>query len=398
VAVQRQPVSPQGLGQGERDPGLIADRCDVLVVGAGPAGLAAAIGLRLSTALDVVVAEAGDEPVERFGESLPPDILVALDRLGLTDTFRADGHLPCPGIISLWGADKPGHNDFILNPMGPAWHVCRARFEAMLRARAMRAGASILTRTRAVAARPVDDGFTVSLRHAIDGTRPMRAAWVLDATGARSWFARRQGARRREHDRMIAIVRIAALRCGTFTAQTVVEATHGGWWYVARLPDERIVTVLIADPSEARVLTAAGYAEWRRRLAATRMVAPRLDRCRQEDERFRAHPATSSILDRVAGERWLAIGDAASVYDPIAAQGIHKALADAADATKVIAAETNRTHPPPPWKYADRIAARFEDYLANRAHLYALERRWPTAQFWRARMANSHPAPEHPAQ
>lgn len=44
------------------------------------------------------------------------------------------------------------------------------------------------------------------------------------------------------------------------------------------------------------------------------------------NEHFRAHAATSSILDRVGGGRWLAIGDAATVYDPIASQGIHKAL------------------------------------------------------------------------
>jgi flavin-dependent dehydrogenase len=140
----------------------------------------------------------------------------------------------------------------------------------------------------------------------------------------------------------------------------------------------------------------AGYAEWRRRLGATRMLAPRLEACRLENERFRTHPATSSILDRVDGERWLAIGDAASVYDPIASQGIHKALADAADATKAIAAATGRTDPPP-WRYADRVADRFDDYLANRAHLYALERRWPEAPFWRARVKDDRPpdAAEH---
>lgn len=257
----------------------------------------------------------------------------------------------------------------------------------MLRASATQAGASIRTRTRAVAADRIPDGFAIALRHADGGTRTLRAAWVLDATGSRSWFARRQGALRREHDRMIATVRFAALRRGTFTAQTVVEATPDGWWYAARLPDERIATVLMADPGEARALTAAGCAEWRRRLRATRMLAPRLEACRLEHERFRTHPAPSSILDRVDGERWLAIGDAASVYDPIASQGIHKALADAADATSVIAAATAGGDPPP-WRYADRVAARFDNYRANRAHLYALERRWPEAAFWRARAQN----------
>lgn len=368
MAVQREPLT----------------RCDVLVLGGGPAGLATAIELRLATGLDVVVAEAGGAPAERFGESLPPDVLVALDRLGLVDAFRADGHLACPGSISAWGRAKPGFNDFILNPMGSAWHIDRARFEAMLRARAAQAGAFILTRTRAVEAARAADGFDVTLRGASDGV--VRAGRVVDATGARAWFARRQGATRREHDRMLAVVRLARIAAGTFTSQTLVEATRDGWWYGARLPGDRLATVLVTERNAARELTTDGYAAWHRGLDATLLLGPRLAACRLEDERFRSCPVASSILDRVEGDRWIAVGDAASAYDPMAAQGIHKGFADAADATRTIAADVGRGEPPP-WRYADRVAARFEDYLANRAHLYALERRWPDAPFWRRRAA-----------
>src|ERR687885_3070010 len=181
VAVQREPVAASGMGQGECDPPLTQPRCDVLVIGGGPAGLATAIELRQSSDLDVVVTEARDEPTERFGESVPPDILVALDRLDLSHAFRADGHLPCPGSISVWGRDNPGHNDFILNPMGPAWHISRARFEAMLRRRAAQMGALICTRTRAVAVSRTDDHFDVVLQDPAGGRRAIRTSWVVDA-------------------------------------------------------------------------------------------------------------------------------------------------------------------------------------------------------------------------
>jgi flavin-dependent dehydrogenase len=370
------------VGQGELD--LPLSRCDVLVIGGGPAGLATAIELRQASDLEVVVGEAGDEPTERFGESVPPDIVVALDRLGLSRAFRADGHLPCPGSVSVWGRDRPGHNDYVLNPMGPAWHISRARFESMLRARAAQLGASICTRTRAVAVGRTDDGCEVVLQDPAGGRRTMRASWVVDASGWRAWFARRQGATRRRLDRMLAIVRFAALRSGTFTAQTVVEATPDGWWYCARLPDRLLVTVLMTERRAARALTHDGYAGWRDLLARTRLVAPRLAACELDDERFRAYPVASAMLDRVDGAGWIAVGDSASAYDPIASQGIHKALADAADASRTIAAAAGRAQPPP-WRYGDRVAARFDDYLANRAHLYALERRWPDRPFWRRR-------------
>jgi flavin-dependent dehydrogenase len=362
----------------------IADRLDVLVIGGGPAGLAAAIELRDSAGLDVVVAEACGEPTERFGESLPPDILVGLDRLGLCDTFRAEGHLACPGTISAWGREKPGHNDFILNPMGPAWHIDRARFESTLRARAAAAGALICTRTRAIAAIRADDGFDVLLQHPSAGLQRMRAAWVLDATGPRAWFARQQGATRRKHDLMIAIVRVADIRSGTFTSQTIVESTPDGWWYCARLPGARIVTVLVTERIGARALTVAGHVRWRQLLDSTTLVGPRLAACRLDNEHFRSFPVLSSVLDRPEGDRWLAVGDAASAWDPIVAQGIYKALVDAADATMTIAAAVGRREPPH-WRYADRVAARFEDYLADRARLYGLEQRWSSAPFWRHR-------------
>jgi flavin-dependent dehydrogenase len=353
------------------------------VLGGGPAGLAAAIDLRARGDLRVVVAEAREEPAERFGESLPPGILVALDRLGLSGAFRADGHLPCPGSISAWGAEKPGHNDFIANATGPGWHIDRARFETMLRARAAEAGASIRPGTRAVAASRGGEGFEVELEDRA-GRRTLGAARVLDATGMRAWFARRQGATRRTHDRMIAVVRFADIRDGPFTAQTVVEATREGWWYAARLPDDRLVTLLVAEGRQARALTVGGYAGWRRQLASTRLLAPRLDACRLAGERFGSRPVASSILDRVEGAGWLAVGDAASAWDPLAAQGIHKALVDAADAARTLVAAAGRGEPPP-WRYADRVGTRFEEYRADRARLYALEQRWPDAPFWRHR-------------
>ena len=372
------------MGQGERDPTLRQPRCDVLVIGGGPAGLATAIELRQSSELDVVVAEPRETPTERFGESVPPDILVALERLGLSHAFRAGGHLACPGSISLWGGEKPGHNDFILNPMGPAWHISRARFEAMLRRRAAQLGASISTGTRAVAVKRTDGHFDVVLQDPAGGRRAMRAPWVIDASGWRAWLARRQGATRRRLDRMLAIVRFAALRSGTFTAQTVVEATPDGWWYGARLPDGLIVTMLMTERRAARALIDGGYAGWRELLAATHLLAPRLDACGLDEERFRAYPVASAMLDRVEGDGWIAVGDAASAYDPLASQGIHKALTDAADASRTIAAAVGRA-PPPPWRYSARVAARFDDYLVNRAHFYALERRWTDRPFWRQR-------------
>ena len=124
--------------------------CDVLVIGGGPAGSATAIQLAATTRLAVVVADARTVPAERFGETLTPGISSALDRLGLADAFRSDGHLRCPGGISVWGRERPGYSDHVLDPRGPAWHIDRRLFETRLWSRAAEVGVDVRTATRAV--------------------------------------------------------------------------------------------------------------------------------------------------------------------------------------------------------------------------------------------------------
>jgi flavin-dependent dehydrogenase len=137
--------------------------------------------------------------------------------------------------------------------------------------------------------------------------------------------------------------------------------------------------MLMTEPASARSLTADGYTGWHALLSRTRLLAPRLAACVLAEQYIRAHSVTSGILDPVQGDHWLAVGDAASVYDPIASQGIYKAFADAADACAAI------TSPASSSRYSDRVAARFEDYLVVRAHLYALEQRFAQQPFWRTR-------------
>jgi flavin-dependent dehydrogenase len=99
--------------------------------------------------------------------------------------------------------------------------------------------------------------------------------------------------------------------------------------------------------------------------------------------------APSARLDRARGPGWLAVGDAASSFDPISAQGIHKALADALLAADAIAVWLGRGDARALDRYAAGVASRFDDYLQNRAYLYSLERRWVDAPFWARRQVRA---------
>ena len=364
-------------------------------MGGGPAGLATAIEL-VRGGLDVVVAEARTGPAERYGETLAPGTLSRIDRLGLAEAFLAAGHLRCPGTVVRWGRDRPGYNDFLLDPLGPAWHLDRARFEAALATRAEECGATVLASTRHVAVERTADRWSAQLRGPAS-TRTVLVRWLVDSSGPAATLSRRLGARRSVVDRVVALVRIDALLAGALSAQTFVESTPEGWWYVARLPGGRLVTVFVTDPSGARGLTAHGWDGWRRALAGTQLFAERLAAleldAQQGAARYRVRSIRVSRLQRVAGEHWLAVGDAAAELDPVAGRGIHEALGDATEAARTVIAGHARSV-----AYEARIQARFDDHLAERADAYGLELRWPEAPFWRARTARGAVTPSKHAE
>jgi flavin-dependent dehydrogenase len=356
-------------------------RYDVVVLGAGPAGLATAIAIRRETQVGVLVADAGPAARERFGESATPDLLVSLRRLGLLDEFRAGAHAPCPGSASIWGGDRVGYNDYILSPMGSAWRLHRRAFDEMLARTAREAGADLHWGARYLQSQPDRDSHRLLLRTP-EGRREVRGNWVVDATGAAARFAVHGCARRIVDDRMYGLIRYAKIRAGSMTMQTLLEADEDGWWYAARLPDDRVVVLFVSEEEAFRRLKASGHEEFECSLGVTKLIGPILARLALEGKRYFSTPIYSSRLEPPEGEGWLAAGDAAASYDPIVARGITKALEDG-----IAAGRRFGEHRTSAGAYRDRIAAGARAYAETRAQLYEIERR--NGAFWQERRRRS---------
>lgn len=334
-----------------------ADRVDVLVHGAGPAGAATALALAAAgRSVAMVVRQEPDRGRPPFGETVPPEVVRPLTRLGLWDRFRSAGHLPAPGTLVCWGDDRPYEYESLLNPYGHGWHLDRGRFDRMLRDAALAAGA-----------RPVEPG-----------ARLPRAGTVVDATGRAARIARRRGALRRRADRLVGLVRFDA--APGQDRRTVVESCAEGWWYTAALPDRTTVTALFTDADLLPPGPAARARLWDEALARTRLVrdvAPAGSRSRTW-----VAPAQVGELDGTSGPDWVAVGDAARTLDPLSGRGVLAAL-DAGIATAQALLAPRR---------AGELAGLARDGAEeHRAHLrrrrdhYRRERRWSDHSFWRRR-------------
>jgi flavin-dependent dehydrogenase len=354
---------------------------DVVVVGGGPAGCAAALALA-GRGLRAAVAERTAYDAPRFGETLPPEVAPLLHRLGVWGRFVRDGHLPSPGIVSFWDDDGPVENDFHFNPYGNGWHLDRRRFDAGLATAAEERGAVVLRDAPVISCtRDPTGGWLVGVRYGGEASH-LRAPFLIDATGRASWLARRLGARRLVYDRLVGVFGVSAAKNGR-DPRTLLEAAEHGWWYSALLPDDRVAAVYMTDadllPKGPQDLARFWAAQLERavhtsgRLAGRASTAP-----------LRTVPAGSCRLDRAAGPDWLAVGDAAMAWDPLSSQGISKALESALASGEVIAEARAGRHDAPAG-YAAAVAQRFEEYKRLRLQYYGQVRRWPASLFWQRR-------------
>lgn len=368
---------------------------DVLVLGGGPAGLATAITLACLGQQVLLVARPdadgkdGNKIKDKIGESLAPAAIPILQQLGVGERFAAGGHLPCYGNKSAWGSATLRYHDFINDPNGHGWHIDRPLFERQLAERATAVG---VQQTSALAIDTATHGngqWQIALRpthRQLTEPTLLGSRFVVDATGRNRWFARRQGVQSVLLDRQVALVAFLAPTAAPLADTTsLVEAVESGWWYSARLPDERLATMLMTDPDlhdRHQISNAAG---WQTQLMQTHYTAARIQ---QGGYRLVDPPrlvaAESGRLDQLWGEGWVAVGDAAMTYDPLAAHGLTLALAGGRDAALAITAHLAGERDALA-AYAWRLEMAYEQYAARRYAYYCAERRWPTAPYWARR-------------
>ena len=363
----------------------------VCIIGDGPAANACALHLvqhpDFTGQLVQVCAPAYSG--EAIGETLPPGATPLLAQLGLQHLLHA-AHLDCPGSLSLWGSDTPGYNDFFYTPIGQGFHLDRALFNQQLSQASATAGVERLEQCEFKAIAQIGGAWQLSLNNN-EGDFTLQTHMVIDATGARSRVAKAMGVARNQFDKLVALCAFFPIdNASDKLATTLISAAAEGWWYAARLPNDRGLICLNTDATNLKLLQLNHPDKWWKFLEATPWL---LQSCEQQWQQtltkpteLLLRPVPSAILSQVANTQWLAIGDAAASYDSVTSAGIIKALSQGIAAADAIATYHRTTDASSLSNYQAQVFSEFNQYMQLHQQLYRSETRFAQEGFWQRRL------------
>lgn len=308
---------------------------DVVIIGGGPAGLT--LGCYLAEAgVPCLVLEREHHPRPHVGESLMPSTVRVLREIGFHDVVEAAGFPRSHGIVYHRGDRKRVEVSYREFPQEGVqqdytYHVDRAKFDLLLMKHAESLGCQ-LVEGALVQSALFDGDYACGVRASVGGSAVEFPAKIVVDAGGRSTRLGRQLSLRRDHPVLdqfglhawFVDVDRGKRRTDSYTHIYFIPELRG-WAWQAPIDQDITSIGLVADKRayqesdlEIDDFFVAG-------LRQNPALAKATARARLLNE-IKGEANYSYQLERVAGDGWLAIGDAARFIDPVFSSGVSVAM------------------------------------------------------------------------
>jgi flavin-dependent dehydrogenase len=308
-------------------------RCDVLVVGGGPAG-ATISALLAERGRDVVMMEKSHHPRFHIGESLLPANVKLFDRLGVRDRIEAIG-------MPKWGVEfvSPDHGrrSFVEfaeawdKSMPYAWQVRRSEMDELLFRNAAAKGARTLEGHRVREVAFDAEGATLQVELDDGARQTWRTKFLVDASGRDTLLANHFKCKQKNpHHNSSALY-------GHFTGAqrlegklegniTILWFDHGWFWFIP-LADGTTSIGAVCWPYYLKSRNKRPLPEFfRDTIALCPELAKRLEHAVLVDDAVYATGNYAYSSTHSSGERYLMLGDAYAFIDPVFSSGVYLAM------------------------------------------------------------------------
>jgi flavin-dependent dehydrogenase len=310
-------------------------RCDVFVIGCGPAGATIA-ALLSERGHDVAVVDKERHPRFHIGESLLPLNMPILERLGVWDELVRIGIRKDAAEFESRAAGKTVEFQFstAFDKRWPhAFQVRRSEFDHMLLRNCAAKGARVFEEARVTS---VDFGnlahneeTVVHVQSKEGEQQEWRTRFLVDASGRDTFLAERFAIKRRNRKHASAAIfghfRNARRNPGSAEGNiTIVWFEHGWFWFIPLKDGTTSVGAVCwpaylksrkTDPTTFLMQTIAMAPEIADRLKDAELTAP-----------VTATGNYSYTAERMSGPGYLMVGDAWAFIDPVFSSGVYLAM------------------------------------------------------------------------
>ncbi|HET7650044.1 MAG TPA: NAD(P)/FAD-dependent oxidoreductase [Gammaproteobacteria bacterium] len=318
-------------------------RCDIVVIGGGPAGSTAAT-LLARKGYQVIQLEKVHHPRFHIGESLLPMNLPVFERLGVLEKIRAMGVYK-PGA-DFEAKNERGYNTYLFaralgNSPPHAFQVWREDFDQMLFEHARENGVDAREGAEVIAVEQRGPRDTLVEVRTDDGhSYRIQCRYLLDASGRDAFLASKRKIRHKNPEHQSAAIfghfRNAEYRPGDDAGNISIYNFEHGWMWMIPLPKGVMSVGAVCRPDYLKQRRGRTHEFLFDTLKLNAALWKRMAKAELIDNEVRVTGNYSYDASIMGEPGWMLIGDAFAFLDPVFSSGVYLATSGAEQAAAVV--------------------------------------------------------------